>query len=416
MEYIYYYVNSNASLRERYAGLDDREIALKYTDLLKLNIDMFLPPEEIRQRIDLAPEGFRFVRQLKLDNGEKTFLRLYHDQLQFPAEAEISAAMKRLIMDVPRVACLTGHGERDMDNVGDRDYYSFAKDIYFRYALVNQGFDVESYRLSADEEIPDRIDILVIADMRESLTGEELEKIDRYIQRGGNLIIAGEPGRQEIMNPLVEKLGVRFEPGTLVQPTKDYRADLVQGEVTKKAAEMSHEYAKLLKKKFKVVMPGAVGLSYRTDTDFLIQPILTTCDSGSWNELETTDWINGKVQLNPLIGEIEQANPIALALSRTVGNKEQRIIVLGDADCISNAELMMTRKGIKASNYSLITESFRWLTNGEFPIDTWRPDPLDTSVSLELSSMKWVKAGILGIFPLLLIACGVLVWYRRRGR
>lgn len=416
MEYVYYYLNSSATLRERYAGMDDREIALKYTDVLKLDIDMFLSPEEIQQQIDLAPEGYRFVRQLKLNDGKKTFLRLYHDQLQFPTEAEISAAMKRLVMEVPRVACLAGHGERDMDNVGDRDYYSFAKDIYFRYALVNQGFDVESYRLEEGEDIPKRIDILVIADLREPLTGEELKKIERYIQRGGNLIIAGEPGRQDIVNPLVEALGVRFLPGTLVQPTKDYRADLIQGEVTEDAAEISREYARLLKKKLKIVMPGAVGLSYRTDMDFVVQPILMTRDTGSWNELENTDWINGQVRLNAQAGEVEQAYPIALALSRMVSDKEQRILVLGDADCISNAELMMTRKGIKASNYSLITESFRWLTNGEFPINTWRPDPQDTSISLELSSMRWIKAGILGVLPLCLIACGVFVWYRRRGR
>ncbi len=416
MEYVYYYLNSNPIVQGRYAGLDDREVALKYADIQKLDIDMFLSPEEIQQQIDLAPEGYRFVRQLKLSNGKSTFLRFYDDQLRLPTEAEISAAMKRLIMDVPKVACLTGHGERDMDNVGDRDYYSFAKDIYFRYALVNNGFDVESYRLSANEEIPEHINILVIADLREPLTGEELEKIDKYIQRGGNLIIAGEPGRQEVMNPLAEKIGVRFEAGTLVQPTKDYQADLVQGIITKEAAEMSHEYAKLLKKKFKIVMPGAVALNYRKDTDFLVQPILTTSNTGNWNELETTDWINGQVVLNPRIGEKEQAHPIALALSRTVGEKEQRIMVLGDADCISNAELMMTRKGIKASNYSLITETFRWLTNGEFPIDTWRPEALDTSVSLELSAMKWVKAGVLGLLPLCLIACGILVWHRRRGR
>lgn len=99
-----------------------------------------------------------------------------------------------------------------------------------------------------------------------------------------------------------------------------------------------------------------------------------------------------------------------------MGNREQRIIVLGDADCISNSELMMYRKGIKASNFSLITESFRWLTDGEFPVNTRRPDPADTSISLELSSMKWVKLMFVGILPLLLIGCGILIWHRRRGR
>ena len=148
----------------------------------------------------------------------------------------------------------------------------------------------------------------------------------------------------------------------------------------------------------------------------MVRPDLTTCASGCWNEIEARDLLNEPVELNPIVGEKERAYPIALAMNRKIGNQEQRIIVLGDADCISNSELMMYRKGIKASNFSLITESFRWLTDGEFPVNTRRPDPIDISISLELSSMLCVNVTFVGIFPLLLIGCGILIWYRRKGR
>ena len=256
----------------------------------------------------------------------------------------------------------------------------------------------------------------MIADVKQPLAESELEKIDRYVARGGNLLIAGEPGRQEVMNPLVERFGVQFMPGILVQPSRDFDPDLIRGELTKDAAEMSLNYADLQKKKRVITMPGAMALSYTTDKGFMVRPVLTTCDSGCWNEIEARDLLNEPVELNPIVGEKERAYPIALALNRKIGNQEQRIIVLGDADCISNSELMMYRKGIKASNFSLITESFRWLTDGEFPVNTRRPDPIDISISLELSSMKWVKVTFVGIFPLLLIGCGILIWYRRKGR
>ena len=229
-------------------------------------------------------------------------------------------------------------------------------------------------------------------------------------------MIAGEPGRQEVMNPLVECFGVQFMPGVLVQPSRDFDPDLIRGELTKDAAEMSLNYADLQKKKRVITMPGATALNYTMDKGFMVRPVLTTHDTGCWNEIETRDLLNEPVELNPVAGEKEGVYPIALALSRKMGNREQRIIVLGDADCISNSELMMYRKGIKASNFSLITESFRWLTDGEFPVNTRRPDPADTSISLELSSMKWVKLMFVGILPLLLIGCGILIWHRRRGR
>ena len=416
LKYVYYYLLDNENIRVRYPGLSDREVAMKYTDIQKLNIDMFLSPEEIKKQIDLAPEGYRFVRQLTLDNGEKVFLRLFEDQLVFPREAEISAAMKRLIVKPPKVAFLTGHGERDVNNVGDRDYFSFANNKTFRYALINQGFDVISLDLSRGGTIPVDVDILVIADMRIPFTEQEQQAFDQYIARGGNLIIAGEPGRQAVMNPLVEPFGVRFMPGMLVQPTKDFNVDLIQCDVTKAAAEMTYAYERLLKKKNKITMPGAVGLDYTTDKGFRVQPILTTADSGCWNEPSVQRASELKDPLSLGTGIVGQAYPTALALDRQSGGKEQRIIILGDADCISNAELMMFRKGIDASNYSLITESFRWLSGGEFPINTRRPDPRDTSVSMELPSMIWVRIGFLGVFPLCFIVCGIVVGYRRKKR
>ena len=416
LKYVYYYKKASSYIRERYADVSDREVAEKYVDQMKLNLKMFLSPEEIEAQIDLAPEGYRFVRQLVLPDGSATFLRLYNDMFVHPMEAEVSAALKRLIMEVPKVACLTGHGERDMNNVGDRDYYAFAKNPTFRYALVNNGFDVIAYRMTEGEEIPEDIRILVIADVKQPLTESELEKIDRYVARGGNLLIAGEPGRQEVMNPLVERFGVQFMPGVLVQPSRDFDPDLIRGELTKDAAEMSLNYADLQKKKRVITMPGATALNYTMDKGFMVRPVLTTRDTGCWNEIETRDLLNEPVELNPVVGEKEGVYPIALALSRKMRDREQRIIVLGDADCISNSELMMYRKGIKASNFSLITESFRWLTDGEFPVNTRRPDSADTSISLELSSMKWVKVMFVGILPLLLIGCGILIWHRRRGR
>lgn len=52
----------------------------------------------------------------------------------------------------------------------------------------------------------------------------------------------------------------------------------------------------------------------------------------SW---KTRDFVNDTVVLNPAVGEIERMFPTALALSRMVGDREQRIMILGNASCIS---------------------------------------------------------------------------------
>lgn len=127
-------------------------------------------------------------------------------------------------------------------------------------------------------------------------------------------------------------------------------------------------------------MPSAVGIIQTEDKGFNVIPMLTTDSTGSWNELETTNFIEDTAQINPSIGEIEKANTTMMYLNRQVNNKEQRIIVLGDADCIANGELTRQRNGISASNFSVITESFYLLSFGEFPVDTSRKGSSDNRV------------------------------------
>ncbi|MEI3423262.1 MAG: hypothetical protein V8R91_20660 [Butyricimonas faecihominis] len=52
-----------------------------------------------------------------------------------------------------------------------------------------------------------------------------------------------------------------------------------------------------------------------------------------WNQLQTVNFIDDKVELNPETGEVERSYVTALALSRQFGEKRQKIVVLGDADC-----------------------------------------------------------------------------------
>ena len=102
------------------------------------------------------------------ENGQKPFLRVFDDMYVHPFESEISAAFKRLVMELPKVGFVKGHGERDCIKEGDRDYNRFAQDRPFRYSLINNGFDF--LEVTLDREIPENIDILVIADMREPLS------------------------------------------------------------------------------------------------------------------------------------------------------------------------------------------------------------------------------------------------------
>lgn len=417
MKYVYYYDKAeNDFLDRQYPALNDEQRAKELIKVHNYDSTMFLSPAEIKKIINLEPEGNRFVRVIERENGQKTFLRIYSDNMRDPSEQEITAALKRMVVKPPKVGFLSGHGERDIQREGDRDYSLFARSKTFRHSLLNQGFDAVSVSVSEGQEIPEDLDILVISELKNTLPETERRKIDAYIARGGNLFIAGEPGRQEFMNPLIEQLGVQFMPGRLVQLSKDFAPDLIIGDVTKEAAEMSEDYAYLLKRDYKMTFPGSAGLAYTEDKGFKIMPVIATNDSACWNEVETTDFADDVPVLNAAVGEEIQTIPLVLSLSRNVGDKEQRIIISGDADCISNGELSMSRNDIRSANYSLITESFGALCYGEFPINNNRPLPPDNAVYLGMESSIWIKIGFMGLLPLLLVGWSLMIWIKRRGR
>ena len=415
LKYVYYYDTcANPRLDERYPGKTLREKMVEVCKIYDLDTNKFMRPEEIRAKIDLSGEGNTFVRQIVRENGEKAWLRIYNDMERFPSEREISAAFKRMIMKLPVVGFLTGHGERNYNHDKDRDYSSFANDKKFRYALMNQGFDVEYVTL--DKPARDDTNIMVIAESREPLTQAENAVLQQYVDRGGNLFILGEPKRRETMNPLFAKFGFELMEGQLVKQDSNLQADVIVSRPTPEADSIAYDFGTMYRREQVIASQGVTGLRQIEDKGYKVTELFKSDTVGSWNELETTDFVDDTIRLNPAIGEVEQSYPTMVALSREINGKEQRIILSGDADCISNGELMGGRRGINASNFSIITGGFFWLSDNEVPIDVRRPPMPDRDIYIGGTGAGIMKWSLVLVLPVLLVGCGILIWVRRKGR
>lgn len=410
----YYHASNNPGLEKRFPDMTDRERMVELSRVLRLDSAIFKTPEEIYKLEDLSGESYRFVRTINSESGQKTFLRVFDDMEVTPSEAEITAAFKRLVMDLPKVGFLTGHGERSSGRLRDRDYNKLAQEKPFRYSLINQGFDFYDVELS--QPIPEEIDILIISDLRAPLTENEEQLLDQYIARGGNLIVAGEPSSRDYTNRVLSKFGVEMYPGTLVKESENYAPDFVVGIPTQEAGDMIYWINTMVKKDYVLSMPTASALKYDSSSDFSVIELFRSESEGDiWNEVETTNFIDGKAKLNPKAGE-ERLNsaPLVLALSREINDKEQKIIVLGDADCLSNGEIGLERTGIAAMNYNFIMGAFYWLSDYEAPIDVRRPPSTDNKLNLSLAGITRARWGFVGVIPLLLLISYLTIWIRRR--
>lgn len=419
MNYVYYWNNAgNEDLDFRLSDCKtDQERAETLCRIMELDYNMFMTPDEIKeyakeQNVDLEAEGYHFIRVVERENGQKSILRMFNDMEKHPSETEISAAMKSFLVESPKVAFVIGHEMRDISKSGDRDYNHFAQSLYFRHSLVNQGFEVETLSLE-EKDVPENIDILVIAEPRSAFSADEMTHLNNYVARGGNLFILADARRQEILNPITEQFGVHLMPGTLVEMKENDSPSLVIGHITAEAAQMSSPYVRPHRFDFTVTMPDAVGLAFDKSKGFTAHPMIVT-DEKCWNELQTTDFLDGVPQFDASTGEVQGVFPVVLALDRMVGDKEQRIVISGDADCVSNGEMSKSRNGYSSNNFNMIPGTFKWLSYGEYPLDTNRPAPKDNAVSVTREYRKTVRYAWYTVIPAVLFVIGMTIRIRRK--
>ena len=423
MNYVYYYHPSQNSSNWKFANFKDEDRAEKITTASKLKLNEFLTPEQIREKIDLSGEDYRFTRTIEDEQGNGSRLRLYSDQMLHPGETEITTALKTLIVKSPNVRFLTGHDERGIDDSSNLGYNYFTRQIYNRVALINQGFNVNSLSLKEGDRIPDDVDILVIADPRLAFSDWELEEINRYIASGRNLLITTKPYRYQYVNPLVNPLGVKFMNGFLVQEKPDFSPELLFVNYGENAGQISTIFAQNALKNIKVSAPGSVGLGYE-ESEFKITPILITdselTDSTNcWNEVETLDFEKEKPVMNPEVGEYPlKSVPIALALQRNISNRDQRIIILGNADCLNNPEITRRRHNVNTANFSFVTGAFRWFSYGEYPIELSRKEARDNGLRYVeyKDDRKWIVNVFVYIIPAIFLITGVISQLRRKRK
>ena len=166
---------------------------------------------------------------------------------------------------------------------------------------------------------------------------------------------------------------------------------------------------------YQIAFPTTLAIDCSEVKDFEVTPILVS-NKNAWLEKQSTNFIDGDFVYDPKAGEVKGEYPVFVTLSRKVGTREQRIIISGDSDVISNEGLVSSYPGIKSLNYNLVLGSFRWLSYGEYPVDTKRPEDVDLKIVLPKGSGIWINYFCMGIFPLCIAIGGIFTIIRRQRK
>lgn len=372
----------------------------------KFNFDEVLSPKQIRSKIDLLPEQNRLVRFISY-KGKTTPLRMFDDLLVYPNEKEISVAIKRLLYGPSVIGFAESNGERDITSVESADYKIFTNGTNIRGSMVNQGFKPKAINLESVAAIPEDVEALVVADPRAAYNEKELDILQNYIASGRNMLLAIEPN-SPYLNSILDTLGLGVKPGVLLEESEDYEADLIQAQYTKEVSDIGIRF----RDNFIVSMPTASGLIIKDSTaGYQIKTLLKSNPNRVWSETEDFDLEKEQVTFNPERNSKVEL-PLAIAITRKQNGNNQKIVIVSDADFMSNAE--MARNNLNTRNSIFTMGLFKWLNDDKYPFSSSRPSAIDKSIKVNRTGILWIKGVYMGLFPGFIAVIALLLLIKRK--
>ncbi len=319
------------------------------------------------------------------------------ENIKLISEENITNALQRLARADERwIVFLSGHGERDP--LGEANFHVGE----WGSQLQKKGFQLQRINLSTHPEIPSNTAALVIADPQTPLLPGEIAMIQRYIEQGGNLLWLLEPEQPTNLQPLAEQLNIEIQPGTVVDPTGQLLG------ISDPRFAIVSEYSQhpiTAQMEALTLFPQAGGLLIEQESHWKTDTLLTTL-ARSWLEqdeiVEVVDFNSGKDYPGPII--------LGLTMTRQLAEREQRVVVIHDADFISNSYLG------NGGNLDLGINIINWLSHDDRFVAIPTKSSHDNHLELSTLDQAIIGFSFLLIIPGGLLVAGIWIWLRRRKR
>ncbi len=361
-------------------------------DLRVTFVDPGAEPERVRA------EGITVAGEMVVSYQER------REKLSRISEQGLSNLLQRLTRGGARqLLFVSGHGERSPSDQGNHDYGLWAQQ------LAQRGLPSQTINLATAGQIPESTALLVIAGPQVEYLPGEVRLIGEYLRRHGNLLWLTDPGSLFMLEPIAEQLGIEFQHGTVVDPTAqlfsiDDPTFAIVGEYGQRPTVQGFDLL--------TIFPRAQGVDIEPQDRWQGRPFLLTTER-SWSE---SGLLEGEVGFD--LGK-DLPGPISLAVAATRAieaeseesvTREQRVVVIGDGDFLSNAYLG------NGGNLDLGMNIVNWLVKDERLISIPSRTAPDSGLELSQGELMVIGFGVLIVVPLGLLGCGLLIWWRRRRR
>jgi ABC-type uncharacterized transport system involved in gliding motility auxiliary subunit len=337
-------------------------------------------------------------------------------------EQDLTTGLIKLIQPNPRKAYFTtGHQERAIDGF-DQDSYGQIKS-----QLESRNFSVDTLSLFTTPQVPDDANMVVIAGPKTPFTDAEIQALNAYLDKGGDMMILVDPGVDAGLAPLMSRWGittgtnyvVEGDPRLTVQsPFLPVVQKLGTHKVTDKIAGIPVVF----------LIPTYLNVPATPPTGLRITPIAQTSDR-SWAEtdpnalrnpqsLKFDDGVDTKGPLTLAVA-IESASssdspdptqPTPPTPTADTGPKS-RVLIFGTSQLASNAAFEF---GGQVANQDLFINGSSWLVGDDELISIQPRQPDNRTLFLTAAQRNFVMLSSIVFVPALVLAIGIFVWWSRR--
>lgn len=387
----------------------------------------FLDPEKDRQRYELTakkysvttPESVIFACKDSSKWVEKDQMIEYDfsggDYMQPKVKSfKGESAFLNAILEVtdprrPKIYFTIGHGERR-----DQEQNNSGISV-FKQRLQREGATVEELQLLGRNSIPEDASLVVVAGVAKAFSRDESDMLDRYLSKGGRLLLLLDPVIEEGkdlrfaptgLESLCEKWGIGLGDAIVVDP----KGALAQmGAQTFFAVNYSYHktVADLAKNKYPLlfILSRSLKQLEPADKDYRAETVVSTSPE-AWGETNLGDLKNvGRDAADP-----QGPLPLVLVVSSDVKGKDARIMAVSDSDVFSD----ITFYSQAGANSIFAMNSAHYLLSMEERIAIPPKEVKEEGVVLTNNQLITNFIILVILFPFLIGLLGVFMFFSRR--
>jgi len=326
------------------------------------------------------------------------------EQVTYPTEQELDAALLRLINPTSRVVYfVTGHGEPSLAEASDGAY------TMLMGTLGKKNYSVNSLNLQGEGRVPQDASVVVVAGPRVPLAESEIQALKDFLAAGGAVIIMQEPqlltdfgDSPDTLAGLLAEWGVAFNNDFVIDPN----VNPASFAVSDSAAYAQHPITEKLLG-LNTIFPSARSMTVNPAVEGMNVTPLVVTGFNAWGETDFASLDNNQVDY---VEGQDLPGPLTLVTAIENVTNGGRMVVFGDSEFAADAfysrgygEIL-----INAIDWAAEQENIISLTPKESRSRTFQTPGTLGFIGVVLASVC--------IIPLLVIAGGATAWFARRRR